>query len=401
MKLTISFRQLFLYLFFVLLLIECDFFTFTHIFFLSDYYYRNLIVSILSVLMFALCIQNKAIYKRIKNSIKCVKAPIIITGACALVGIIYSAIHLPGGYIILHSLPFASIFQVYPLLYICSDERYYTKLLKGTAIIVSISFAFRTWMTYQYSKNGKILNEELLVPNGGIKLRYGILKIFPTSFGMICAVIILWIALKSRNKIKKIILFALTVLIYLYYALLYSSRIQTLVLTIVLVLMILANGNKLQTKFISSTMVVVVFLYFGMSGVVGNFFKSFSLRAEYGMSTMLRMNGAKYIIREILSHPLGHGYATNFMVDGVKYYPIDYGFLRSLYAFGWLGLVLYVVLFTCLIKLYRSIKGDKVLGLGNMLCFILSGITFDAFMIQTIFSVPLMLAISVKETNKY
>lgn len=399
MRIKVSYRAIMRYIIWFLVIIECDYFTFFDFPVISDYYTRNYVIAFFSMLLFVWSdfFIGGALSSYEKRK---VRPLMVMTFACmAVCAVYYIFVCKMANNVMVNIAPFFCILLTYPIIYITKEPEQSRKFWIGVCTIVIISLLIRTKVVLDYYNTGLISNEALLIPNGGIKLRYGILKIYPTSLGAFVVVFLFakGVALASKHKLQSIILIAISTLGYLYFALLYQGRSWTFLLLLIFLLTVICKRDKMDKKVMAFALVGIIIIYLFFSGTVESFFESFLMGSQYWHSTELRIEGSSYILKSILSHPFGNGFTTEFVSNGKTFYPDDYGMLETLYRFGYLGFVLIALYYKHMFKCYKATKNNdnKTIVFAVSIYFIFGSIIFDAFIIRRIFSVPFVLGLTV------
>lgn len=386
------------YIILFLVMIECDYFTFLNLPIISDYYTRNFVIAFLSIFLFIWC--ELFIKKALDNDIKKkIKTLVIMTFVCMTIcAFYYVLICGKADNVLINIAPFFCVLLTYPIIYIMKNPKQSKKLWNGICAIVFMSLLIRSKIVWDYYNTGIISNETLLIPNGGIKLRYGILKIYPTSLGAFVVVVTFakGIVLISKHRFQGIAILCVSILGYLYFAFLYQGRSWTFLLALIFFLIVICKKDKLNKKIMAISLSIIVIIYLVFSGTVDSFFESFLRGSQYWHSTELRIEGVSYIINNILSHPFGNGFTTEFVMNGKTFYPDDYGALESLYRFGYMGLILLILYYRCLIKCYRATSNNnKTIIFSIAIYFIFGSLIFDTFIIRRIFAIPFVLGLVV------
>lgn len=136
------------------------------------------------------------------------------------------------------------------------------------------------------------------------------------------------------------------IILYFYAFFVSQTRMQILVYTIVLVLMLLiqAWNSKKYVLFIIEFLLILIILV-ANKDLIETFFYSFNPNSITGYSTTLRINSMNYFYNEWVNSNkwLGFGFTPDAHILGISTYWIsDFGIYINLFEFGFIGFVILV-----------------------------------------------------------
>ena len=214
---------------------------------------------------------------------------------------------------------------------------------------------------------------------------------------------------------KKFINLIGAIFIYAYSLVVFQSRSKFLYFTFIFILMILLKSftadNKV-TSIIISLGILIVFFIFSFREFKA-FFNTFSVNsAEYGGSTMVRLQGLDYLQQmwNTTNKFWGFGYTPdNFIRIGLTdYWLSDQGIIEILYQFGYYGFLVALMPFINaiidIIKImyYKKINNLNVLTIGLSVYMIISCANTNYYGFSLIITLPILLALlffSEKDIN--
>lgn len=162
-----------------------------------------------------------------------------------------------------------------------------------------------------------------------------------------------------KNKINN---YLGVIVLYFYAIFISQTRMQLLVYTIILGLMLLVqslNSGKILL-FISSIIIIILLLIINKNHII-SFFNSFDPNSVNGYSTTLRINSFNYFLSvwENSNRWLGFGFTPDGHVVGLnKYWISDFGIYINLFEFGILGFL--ILIYPILRGIFISIKVLKL-----------------------------------------
>lgn len=162
-----------------------------------------------------------------------------------------------------------------------------------------------------------------------------------------------------KNKINN---YLGVIVLYFYAIFISQTRMQLLVYTIILGLMLLVqslNSGKILL-FISSIIIIILLLIINKDHII-SFFNSFDPNSVNGYSTTLRINSFNYFLSvwENSNRWLGFGFTPDGHVVGLnKYWISDFGIYINLFEFGILGFL--ILIYPILRGIFISIKVLKL-----------------------------------------
>lgn len=196
------------------------------------------------------------------------------------------------------------------------------------------------------------------------------------------------------------------ILLYFYAVFVSQTRMQILVYTLILFLMIVFqafNSNHKGLAIIS--LLIIIFLFLLNREYVGSFLNSFDPNSVNGYSTTLRINSFNYFINEWQNGNvwLGFGFTPDNHEIGLNTYWIsDFGIYINLFEFGILGFI--ILILPILKGIIVSVKHIKVstfadnLFIGLTLFFIISMSNIYILNLTTI--VPIYMGLMLLIENK-
>ena len=162
-----------------------------------------------------------------------------------------------------------------------------------------------------------------------------------------------------KNKINN---YLGVIVLYFYAIFISQTRMQLLVYTIILGLMLLVqslNSGKILL-FISSVIIILLLLIINKNHII-SFFNSFDPNSVNGYSTTLRINSFNYFLSvwENSNRWLGFGFTPDGHFVGLnKYWISDFGIYINLFEFGILGFL--ILIYPILRGIFISIKVLKL-----------------------------------------
>lgn len=151
-----------------------------------------------------------------------------------------------------------------------------------------------------------------------------------------------------------------------------QTRGYMLVIAISLIIITLFANDTTTKKMRAGIILIVVAVYIGTSGVLNDFFGSFDLGAQYGGSTLARVNATEYYWKAFLANPVfgGVGLAAEQYYFSLVHGPTalcyvdDVGFLGSLATTGMFSMFFFLVPAFRIFNVARKVmRYDRKLGI--------------------------------------
>lgn len=150
------------------------------------------------------------------------------------------------------------------------------------------------------------------------------------------------------------------------YALIFiqQTRMYTLIIGIVFVVLMLCSGKSPKVKLITSLLTIIGAYILISQNVISEFITSFAVNSEKGVSTLARIYAIQYYLKCFINNIFfGNGFVSDAIYPQVEHgslgilYYVDVGIIGLLAQVGLCALVFYIIPFCRMIKTtYLSIK---------------------------------------------
>lgn len=293
------------------------------------------------------------------------------------------------------------VLLVVPILYILGDEIDFYHFMKMLNYITIFWYAILIAQSVIYSTSGNIIltyysnSDNLWIRND--RIRFSLL-----SLGNIMIFYNFYILLSSMIRKQKKILYLIAFLMGVYCNLfVQQTRALEFTMVITLAVMYLIQSNNKVKVIRNYAIILIGFILLYASGILSNFFDSFTA-ADTAKNTLVRQEAIAYYIQYWIKHPLfGMGLTNSEALTRGPfgtYYMSDVGFVGIVAKCGIFAFVLYILLFVRWIRIILKIRKTEykeisILLVGMFLYTFVPSYSISIFISAYSISVPIIICI--------
>ncbi len=274
-------------------------------------------------------------------------------------------------------------------------------MVKALVILCFGAFFFRIILSYIWTYKGVEVFSNIVYEGAGKNwVRNGIRRINPPFLSLLFVPMSIYL-LTTTERIKTKVFCILCLAIDIYYTIrVHAARAVLIYHIAVVIIMFICLNKSLITRMRNVIISFLGIVFMANMFFFKNLISSFSVNSSLGSSTMIRLMEVKYIVMELIKHPLlGKG-----MLESNKIYlsigvgdTSDVGFLYSIYPLGVLMGVWYILVLTKGFLVYKKKKKEEkdlaLLVLGMTCCILFTGFSIDCFFDIFAFAMPFYIAI--------